>query len=105
MLWAAIQFLLPVAGLVALPWLGVKVGGWPVIVGIAVMEVMAVIGLAWSVRVADAASCGGDELCINEVTGWFDNFAVWPILFLIIFIAASAYLAFDQNAQRIARSA
>ena len=70
-----------------------------------VMEVMAVIGLAWSVRVADAASCGGDELCINEVTGWFDNFAVWPILFLIIFIVASAYLAFDQNAQRIARNA
>jgi hypothetical protein len=104
-MWAVTQLFLFPAGLVALPWLGVKVGGRPVIVGIAAIEILAVIGLAWSVRAADIGLCGDDELCINEMTGAFDNIAVWPILFLLIFIAASAFLAFDRKAQRTARNA
>jgi|GEM_PF-5619372 len=90
----ALYLLLFIAGLAALPWLGMKVGGRPVIAAIALLEAAAVGWLAWSIRAADIASCGGDELCISEMTGSFDSVGVLFVLFFIAIIGASSCLAY-----------
>ncbi|WP_119390293.1 hypothetical protein [Taklimakanibacter lacteus] len=90
----ALYLLIFISGLAALPWLGMKMGGRPVIAAIALLEAIAVGWLAGSIRTVDIASCGGDDLCISEMIGWSDRVGVLFVLFLFAVIGASTYLAY-----------
>lgn len=83
-----------VIGLTALPWLGLKLGGRALIAGLGVAEAAAIVGLAWSFRTREIASCGGDELCVSDIASWHDGTGLLFALFLLCIIGASTYIAY-----------